>query len=282
MWGHLILPVAGFFIGIVASMTGVGGGIFIVPLLTGLFGFIPQHAVGTSLMTIIFTAAAAAYSYAKQKRIFYRTGLLLTITTVPGAYLGAYLTTVISPSLLGLIFGAFLFVISVRMILAGEPAEREQDDDSQRRAATGGQDCPESANGPIRPPRTTDAELVRSCKKIGLGVSLSFFAGLASGFLGIGGGVLGVPIMTLVMGVPIHYATATSMFTMIWTSLSGVAKHALAHHVHVQQAALLALGTIFGAQLGASLSRRVSGTALRRIFGLVLFAVSLQMIVRFL
>ena len=70
MWPYLILPLAGFFIGIVASMTGVGGGIFIVPLLTGLFGFIPQHAVGTSLMTIVFTAAAAAYSYAKQRRIF--------------------------------------------------------------------------------------------------------------------------------------------------------------------------------------------------------------------
>jgi uncharacterized membrane protein YfcA len=282
MWGHLILPVAGFFIGIVASMTGVGGGIFIVPLLTGLFGFIPQHAVGTSLMTIIFTAAAAAYSYAKQKRIFYRTGLLLTITTVPGAYAGAYLTTVVSPSLLGLIFGAFLFVMSLRMIIQGSQNDGDPGGGNPPGAVMDGERRPEHPVARILPPRTSDAELVGSRKKIALGLSLSFFAGLASGFLGIGGGVLGVPIMTLVMGVPMHYATATSMFTMIWTSLAGVAKHALAHHVHVQKAALLALGTIFGAQLGASLSRRVSGTSLRRIFGLVLFAVSLQMMVRFL
>ena len=263
MWGYLILPAAGFFIGIVAAMTGVGGGIFIVPLLTGLFGFIPQHAVGTSLMTIIFTAAAAAYSYGRHKRIFYRTGLLLAITTVPGAYTGAYLTPVVSPSLLGLIFGLFLLGISLQMILG-----------------RGGKEASPTGGG-IPDPPVPDAQIVRSSRKIAVGLGLSFFGGLASGFLGIGGGVLGVPIMTLGMGVPIHFATATSMFTMIWTSISGVARHALAHHVHALQAVLLALGTVLGAQVGAGYSRRVSGRALRRIFGLVLLAVSLQMMIRF-
>ncbi len=265
MWGYLILPVAGVFIGIVAAMTGVGGGIFIVPLLTSLFGFIPQHAVGTSLMTIIFTALAAAYSYARQKRVFFRTGLLLAVTTVPGAYTGAYLTTVVSPSLLGLIFGVFLLGISLHMVLkAGEATEA---------AAPPG--------GALASPGIPDAEIVRSSRKMALGLALSFFGGLASGFLGIGGGVLGVPIMTLGMGIPIHFATATSMFTMIWTSISGVARHALAHHVHPLHAVLLALGTIIGAQMGAGYSRRVSGRALRQIFGFVLLAVSLQMIIRF-
>ncbi len=93
--------------------------------------------------------------------------------------------------------------------------------------------------------------------------------------------MLGVPIMTLGMGIPIHFATATSMFTMIWTSISGVTRHALAHHVHALQAVLLAAGTVIGAQAGAGFSRRVSARTLRRVFGLVLLAVSLQMIVRF-
>lgn len=264
MLAHIVLPLAGVLIGAVAAMTGVGGGIFIVPLLTGLFRFIPQHAVGTSLMTIIFTALAAAASYARQKRIFYRTGFLLALTTVPGAYVGAYLTTVISPSALGLIFGVFLFGVSLHMILKG-----------------GGKETAAAPGAALLNPGTPDAQIVRSPRKIAIGLGLSFFGGLASGFLGIGGGVLGVPVMTLGMGIPIHFATATSMFTMIWTSMSGVARHALAHHVHLLPATLLALGTIIGAQAGAGFSRRVSGRALRRIFGLVLLAVSLQMIVRF-
>lgn len=265
-WTYLILPAAGLFIGAVAAMTGVGGGIFIVPLLTGLFGFVPQHAVGTSLMTIMFTAAAAAYSYSKQKRIFFRTGLLLAVTTVPGAFAGAYLTTVVSASLLGLVFGVFLFGISLQMIL---------------KSGGGGPVSPESGGASSSPPAVADALVMKSPSKLALGLGLSFFGGLASGFLGIGGGVLGVPIMTLGMGIPIHFATATSMFTMILTSISGVSRHALAHHVHVLPALFLAAGTVIGARAGAGFSKRVSARTLRRFFGLVLLAVSLQMIARF-
>jgi uncharacterized membrane protein YfcA len=268
VWPFFVLPVAGFLVGIVASMTGVGGGIIIVPLLTILFGFVPQHAVGTSLGSIIFTALASSFSYAKQRRIYYRTGLWLAAMTVPGAYVGAYLTTVISPRHLGLIFGAFLLLIGLRMMLkigrgrsaAGDAAGKAENTAILSRA-------------PL--PQKTDAELVRSMRLMVPGVGLSFFAGVASGFLGIGGGVLGVPIMNLVMHLPIHFATATSMFTMIFTSASGVAKHALVQHVHWSQALLLALGTIFGAQAGANFSRRVSGAALSLLM-------SLQMILKFL
>jgi uncharacterized membrane protein YfcA len=270
IWPFVLLPVAGFLVGIVASMSGVGGGIFIVPLLTILFGFVPQHAVGTSLASIIFTALAATYSYAKQRRIFIRTGLWLAVTTVPGAYLGAYLTSIISPNLLGLIFGVFLFIMALRIILQkrGEPSI--------------GNVASPIAQHKVPIPDKTDAEVVKSFRLIVPGVALSFLAGVASGFLGIGGGVLGVPIMNLVMHLPIHFATATSMFTMVFTSISGVIKHSLVQHVHWSQALLLALGTIFGAQIGASFSRRVSGPALVRIFGAILLLMSLQMIWKFL
>jgi hypothetical protein len=114
-----------------------------------------------------------------------------------------------------------------------------------------------------------------------LGCFLSFFGGLASGLLGIGGGVLLVPIMTLTMGIPIHFATATSMFTMIFTSVSGVTQHYLANHISFEYALLLALGTVLGAQVGAYTSRRVSGKNLRLIFGVMLLVVSIQMILKY-
>jgi uncharacterized membrane protein YfcA len=273
MWGLLLLPVSGFLVGILASMTGVGGGILIVPLLTVLFGFVPQHAVGTSLACIVFTALASSYSYARQKRIFYRTGLLLAVTSVPGAYLGAYLTSLISAQLLGLIFGFFIILVAVRMFF-----ERRK-----RLLETTGLVSEPPAPGLMIPrPQRSDAELMKSGWTLVLGVGLSFFGGLASGFLGIGGGVLAVPILTFVLGLPIHFATATSMFTMIFTSLSGVAKHALVHHVHLVQALLLALGTVFGAQVGADFSKKISPKTLRWIFGALLLLMGIQMILEFL
>lgn len=261
---HALLPVAGFLIGIVASMSGVGGGIFIVPLLAIGYGFIPQHAVGTSLGSIIFTALAATYSYARQKRIFYRLGLLMAVATVPGAYLGAYVTTIASPRLLGLVFGVFLFFMALRMIF----------NDLGRSANT----VADSLSRPLK----SDADYIGSFLTLTWVLALGFLAGFGSGFLGIGGGVLAVPVLNFGLGMPIHYATATSMFMMIFTSLSGAVKHTLAHHLSWSYALLLALGTIFGAQVGAGFSRRVSGRMLRRIFGVIMLVVSVQMILRFL
>lgn len=195
--------VFGFFIGILASMTGVGGGVFIVPILTFFYAFIINSATGTSLTTIIFTAIASTVNYAKQKRIYFKTGLILVVTTAPGAYIGAWLATIMEERLLGLVFGVFLILVATRTIIS-----------LLRRKAT-------DKNQLVK----TDTELIHSGKTIALGVGLGFFGGVASGLLGIGGGTLIVPIMTFALGMPIHYATATSMFTMIFTSISAVTKY---------------------------------------------------------
>ena len=111
------MPVFGFFIGAVAALVGIGGGVLIVPLLTLLYGFLPANAAGTSLTTIIFTATASTLNFARQKRTFCRTGLVLAVTSIPGALTGAYLTTIIPARTLGLIFGVFLILAATRIIL---------------------------------------------------------------------------------------------------------------------------------------------------------------------
>jgi len=113
---EVLLPVLGFLIGTIASMVGVGGGVFIVPLLTLVYEFSPSHAVGTSLATIVFTSLASTAHYSRQKRIYYKTGSILAISTVPGAYLGAYLTEIVQEQMLGLIFGVFVLLVALRMI----------------------------------------------------------------------------------------------------------------------------------------------------------------------
>jgi uncharacterized membrane protein YfcA len=256
-----LLPVFGFLIAIVASLTGIGGGIFIVPVLTLLYEFVPANAVGTSLTTIVFTAIAAALNYARQRRIYWRTGLVLATITVPGAYLGAWLTTQLQPRDLGLIFGFFLLSVAVYIIadLSNVRRSKSQAETKQR----------------------SDSEIVRSGKTIALGAGLSFFGGLASGLLGIGGGLLVVPIMTFAMGMSIHLATATSMFTMIFTSISGVVQHYQASHINFESALLLALGAVFGAQVGAYTSKRISSKNLRRVFGIIVIVSGINMILKY-
>jgi uncharacterized membrane protein YfcA len=254
-----LLTVFGFFIGIIASMTGVGGGIFIVPILTFFYAFIVNSATGTSLTSIIFTAIASTLNYAKQKRIYFKTGAILIITTAPGAYLGAWLATIMEERMLGLVFGVFLILVAIRMIISSLRTK------AQKQAQ------------PVR----TDTELLHSGKTIIIGTGLSFFGGVASGLLGIGGGTLVVPILIVAMGMPIHYATATSMFTMIFTSISGVTKYAQAGLIDFPVALLLAAGTIVGAQVGAYTSKKISGRNLSLIFGIMLIAAGANMILKY-
>jgi uncharacterized membrane protein YfcA len=255
-----LLPVFGFLIGIIASMTGVGGGIFIVPILTFFYTFVVNSATGTSLTSIIFTAIASTLNYAKQKRIYLKTGATLIITTAPGAYLGAWLATIMEERMLGLVFGAFLILVAIRMIISALRTKAQKQAQSVR----------------------TDTELLHSGKTIIIGAGLSFFGGVASGLLGIGGGTLVVPILIVAMGIPIHYATATSMFTMIFTSISGVARYVQSDLINFPVALFLAAGTVVGAQVGAYTSKKISGRNLGLIFGIMLVVAGANMIQKFM
>jgi uncharacterized membrane protein YfcA len=259
MWDPLLLVIFGFFIGILASMTGVGGGVFIVPILTFFYDFRVNSATGTSLTAIIFTAIASTINYARQKRIYYKTGLLLAVTAAPGAYLGGWVAKITQEQLLGLIFGVFLILVAARMIVS--LARRKEADKTL--------------------PVKTDAELVRSGKIIIIGVALGFFGGFASGLLGIGGGTLIVPIMAFALGMPIHLATATSMFTMIFTATSGVAEYYQAGLVNFPIALLFAAGTVVGAQVGAYTSNKISNRNLTVIFSIMLTVAGANMILKY-
>ena len=260
MWDPLLLVIFGFFIGILASMTGVGGGVFIVPILTFFYDFRVNSATGTSLTAIIFTAIASTINYARQKRIYYKTGLLLALTAAPGAYLGGWIAKITQEQLLGLIFGVFLILVATRMIVS--LVRRKEADKTL--------------------PVKTDAELVRSGKIIIIGVALGFFGGFASGLLGIGGGTLIVPIMAFALGMPIHLATATSMFTMIFTATSGVAEYYQAGLVNFPIALLFAAGTVVGAQVGAYTSNKISNRNLTVIFSIMLIVAGANMILKYM
>jgi len=262
----LLLPIA-FLVGIIAAMTGVGGGVFIVPLLSLAYGFSSHQAIGTSLAMIVFTSISSAIGYWKQRRIDYKIGSILTLTTVPGAILGAYLTSFIEEKLLGLIFGVFLIFVALRMAFQFNLYRIQ---------------APRMGKIWHRKIVDSGGAIFEYDTNLNLGLVLSFFGGLSSGLLGIGGGALMVPILYLTMNFPMHVTVATSMFIMVFTSISGAATHFSLGNVQIYHAVFLCIGVIFGAQLGAYFSKKISGKDLRRMFGVVLFLVSIRMILEYM
>jgi len=270
MWDLILLPVIAFFIGIVAAMLGIGGGVFMVPTLVLFpwYALSPAVASGTSLAAIIFTSVSSTYRYMKQKRIDHLLGLALASTTIPGAFLGSYLKSLIETRLLGLIFAFFLIFVAARMFIGKRNIEERNTARKARR-------------GKIRRLIDNQGNIFTYSVNIWVIPFLGLTAGFFSGLLGIGGGAVLVPAMNLGIGVPIHLSAATSMFIMIFTSIAGTLTNLWLNQIRFDYAVLLALGIIFGAQLGAHYAAKVSARNLRRMFGVVLLMASIRMILKF-
>jgi len=265
--GIVFLVLLGFFVGLIASMVGVGGGVFMVPVLSLIFEFTSQTAVGTSLAVIVFTSLASTFAYSRQRRIDYKIGLISAVTTIPGASLGAYLTIFVSSDLLGIIFACFLTFVALRMLVEIHFS------------------FPKMLKGRGYLHRVLvdfEGKVFEYNANVHLAFALAFFGGLSSGFLGIGGGALVVPILHLAVNLPMHVTVATSMFIMIFTSIAGVLTHIQLNNVKLEYSAYLSIGVVLGAQLGARIAKRVSGKILRRIFGMVLIIISIQLFLKFI
>jgi len=248
-----ILVVAGSLIGTVASMIGVGGGIFMVPLLSFFYVGTTQEAVGTSLATVVVTSVFSSINYGRRKLIDFKLGPMLMPTVIAGAWLGAWLTQFISSHGLALAFGVLLLYPATIMLLGREPKEIAK--------LLGG----EAGEQPARyPPLKT--------------VSIGVVAGVASGFFGVGSGILMVPAMSILLKVEMLQAVATSLFVMGPSALLGSAQHAVLGNVHAEFMLPLALGIVLGAQAGPRLALTLPRVRLRQAFGLALSYASLNMI----
>lgn len=255
MMEFITLAVLAVGIGFVASMIGVGGGIFMVPLLALFYVPTTQIAVGTSLAAIVFNSLSSTIGYGRQRAVDFRLGGLLIPAALAGAWLGAYLTEFISSGGLAIAFGALLIYVAALMLWGRSPKELAA---KFRR-------------------RTDDGRNVyRPVPVMGVG----FVAGVASGFFGIGGGTVMVPAITLLLGADILTAVATSLFVMGPSALIGSGQHFLQGNLQWELALPLAVGIILGAQLGSHVATRVPQLLLRRLFGVVLLYAAANMILK--
>ena len=269
----ILLALLGVLSGFLGGLLGVGGGIIVVPILILIFDLQAKQAVGTSLVMIIFTALSSTFAYQRQKRLDWKVGIMGASVTVPGAAIGAYMTNFFSSQVLTIIFGIFLFSMAALIFKRSyRTGDQEKKSRTQARSKTGQWVWQRKIIDAYGSVFQYDADMLS-------GLALLFFGGLASGFFGIGGGLIVVPILMSVVGLPIHLAVATSMLTMIFTSISGATIHILLGDVLFEYAAPLIVGIVIGAQLGTRIAKRLRSTSLEKVFAVVMFVIGVLLIV---
>lgn len=252
MIAPVLILLIGLLIAAIFSMVGLGGGVFIVPMLVLGFKLPTQSAVGISLATMTFTTLSATVAYARQGRINYKIGVLLDVLDVPGAVVGAYATTLIASNWLASLFGVLLIAISVLMFRKKEVAGLSPNEPAGRWSM--------------------------SARVVALCLLASFASGVVAGMFGAGGGTVDESVMILALGMPAHAAAATSMFGMALTNSAAAISHGVLGNIMPEYAIPLIIGGIAGAQLGPRLSKRIAGRTLRRALGAIFILIGLRMI----
>lgn len=254
----LILFGLGLAIGALGTLIGAGGGWMIVPILLFGYRFPPQVAVGTSLAVVFLNALSGSIAYMLQGRVLYLMGIVFAVATIPGALVGAKLTQSLDLHAFSALFGLFLLAIAAFLFWG----DRLFLGLGRRAVAT------EAAL------RSLWSPIIR------WGALVSLFVGIVSSLFGVGGGIIHVPFLILILGVPVHAATATSQFVLAITSLTGTVVFWSHDQVQWFHVAGLGTGVLVGAQAGAYLSRRMRSERIRKILAGTLAVFAVKMILR--
>lgn len=266
---YLGLIALGTVVGCYGTLIGAGGGFVLMPVLLLLY---PDQSVdlltSISLAVVFFNALSGSEAYAMLKRIDYRSALMLSAATIPGAILGALNTTYVPRKLFDLIFAVLL--LAAASFLVWKPQKEEINPKS-------------SGNHRHRMARQlVDVHGITYTYDFNwlLGITISIIVGYVSSFLGIGGGIIHVPALAYFLNFPIHIATATSHFILAIIALTGTVVHILtgtfSHGVH--RTIALAIGVVLGAQIGARLSSKFHGRWIIRALAIALGIVGLRLL----
>jgi len=279
------LAALGVFAGWLGALIGIGGGIIVVPALVLAFGYDIHLAVAVSLVCVVATSTAAGSAYVGEGLAHMRLGMALEIATTVGGIAGGLIAVAISPRALSAVF-AGVVLVTAGLALRSREAEVPAADADDRAPGSGpgagapppsgGWEVPGTLAGAYVDPRSGVLVEYRA-ERLGLGAGVSALAGMLSGMLGVGGGFLKVPAMTVGMKVPIKVAAATSNFMIGVTAIASLLVYFARGYLRPLVAAPIALGVVAGALLGSRLAARTSPALLRRVLVAVLVFVALQM-----
>jgi uncharacterized protein len=268
----LVILLVSILAGFVGALFGLGGGVLIIPFLTLVEGVPVPLAVGASIVSVVATSSASAATYVQDHLTNLRLGMFLEIGTVAGAITGAFVAVFLPASALFILFGLILLYATIIMIRARGidfPANVRPDRTS-RVLALGSQYEDHSLNQVVK------YEVTRTQ----LTVFVGYFAGIVSGLLGVGGGIINVPTMNLLSKVPVKVASATSNFMIGVTAAASASVYLLRGDVHPLLAAPLIVGVAGGALLGTRVLKVTPPTRVKVAFAILLAIISVLMILK--
>ena len=255
--------------GFLGALTGLGGGVIVVPVLTLALGVDIKYAIGASLVSVIATSSGAAAAYVKEGYSNIRIGMLLEIATTIGAVVGAYLAGFTSTHIIAIIFGLVLLQSAYQSLTAsnGMADNLVNSDKLAQKLRLG-------SNYPLHGTRQE-----YGVQNVPTGFGLMFGAGTLSGLLGIGSGAVKVIAMDRAMKIPFKVSTTTSNFMIGVTAAASAGVYLSRGYIDPRVAMPVMLGVLAGAFLGTKALVHAPVRVLRIVFGLVIAVLAIEMIV---
>ena len=244
---------AGVFVGVMSGLLGVGGGTIMVPIFRLAFGMSPLASTATSLFAIIPTSISGVVAHTRAKTCVPKLGLALGVGGAVMSPLGVWLASV-SPGWLVICVAAIVIGFSAfkmfKKAVKCAPAPRAG-----------------AASAHSATPKPVPDQPVLSRKQYLQGVCIGLIAGLASGYVGVGGGFIMVPLMLAILDIPMSLASGTSLIAIMILAIPGVIEQGLLGNIDYLAGIAIVVGSIPGALVGARLVRVVPERQLRFIFG---------------
>jgi len=263
----IIVLFGAFLAGLLGSLTGLGGGVIIIPLLTLVLGVDIHYAIGASIVSVIATSSGSAAAYVKEGITNIRIGMFLEIATTISAIFGAIITIYINPGYIAVLFGLILLFSAVMMLR--KKVDHADNDDSGRMARFF------KLNGSYP---TDEGPVSYSVHNVVGGFVMMFFAGIVSGLLGIGSGALKVLAMDNIMRIPFKVSTTTSNFMMGVTAAASAVVYLHRGQIDPGIVMPVCVGVLIGATVGSKVLIKSKPEKLKLLFAVVVAFLACQMI----
>ena len=263
----LIMILGAFLAGFIGSLSGLGGGIIIIPLLTIILGVDIHYAIGAALVSVIATSSGSAAAYVKEGITNMRMGIFLEIATTIGAVCGALLSTVAPTSFIAVLFGLTLIFSAVNSL-------RKKEEHIVLESSPLAKKLKLDGTYPSH-----DGEIINyGTKNVLGGFSMMGVAGMMSGLLGIGSGAFKVIAMDNIMRVPFKVSTTTSNFMMGVTAMASSVIYIQKGYIEPGICMPVVIGVLFGAMAGAKILVRTNPKKLRIFFACLISVLAVNMI----